>query len=64
MSKNINKLYPLEGLRGVAAFVVLLGHLRHTFFLKPGIPGTLRNKYGELLQRLCLMVTLQFGSSG
>jgi len=32
MNKTSQKLDYLEGLRGIAAFVVLLGHLRRTFF--------------------------------
>lgn len=34
MSKSRHRFNQLEGLRGIAAFVVVLGHLRHTFFFE------------------------------
>ena len=50
MVQSRGKLYQLEGLRGFAAFVVLLHHLRLTFFVEAAQTESAR--YGEVFGRI------------
>lgn len=47
MRKDLQKLAALEGVRGVAAFVVVLSHLRNTFFIEE--TRNLTERFGKVI---------------